>query len=169
MAEEKTEESKVKNVKKSEKEKAVEKLEAGTAGEKSSKEKKEKQIEKSIEKVSGKTVEKSIEESKGKLEAREIREASGKEKLPLKDPFEIIMYPYLSEKSLRFVTTQNTLMFVVSRRSTKKQIKWAVERAFDVKVQRVNTYIAMDGKKRAYVKLQPEFKAADIATKFGML
>lgn len=157
MAEEKIEESKVKNVKKSEKEKAVEKLEAGTAGEKSSKEKKEKQIEKSSEK------------SKGKLEARAMGETAGKEKLPLKDPFEIIMYPYLSEKSLRFVTTQNTLMFVVSRRSTKKQIKWAVERAFDVKVQRVNTYIAMDGKKRAYVKLQPEFKAADIATKFGML
>ena len=157
MAEEKIEESKVKNVKKSEKEKAVEKLEAGTAGEKSSKEKKEKQIEKSSEK------------SKGKLEARAMGETAGKEKLPLKDPFEIIMYPYLSEKSLRFVTTQNTLMFVVSRRSTKKQIKWAVERAFDVKVQRVNTYIAMDGKKRAYVKLQSEFKAADIATKFGML
>lgn len=81
----------------------------------------------------------------------------------------IIVHPLLTEKSIGVVESQNKLTFIVRSESTKKQIKWAVENALAVKVDSVNTLIDRDGKKRASVKLAKEFKAADIATRFGML
>jgi len=33
----------------------------------------------------------------------------------------------------------------------------------------VNTLITMDGRKKAYVKFKPEFKAADLAVRLGIL
>ncbi|RLE51058.1 MAG: 50S ribosomal protein L23, partial [Candidatus Methanomethylicota archaeon] len=47
--------------------------------------------------------------------------------------------------------------------------KWAIEKLFDVKVVKVNTLITPKGEKKAYIKLAPEFKASDIATRLGIL
>ena len=94
--------------------------------------------------------------------SRKGREASD-------EAWKIIIHPLLSEKSIVVVESQNKLTFVVKIEATKKQIKWAVENALAVKVDAVNTLIDRDGKKRATVKLSKDFKAADIATRFGML
>jgi large subunit ribosomal protein L23 len=85
------------------------------------------------------------------------------------DAWRIIIHPLLTEKSINVVESQNKLTFIVRTEATKKQIKWAVENALAVKVEAVNTLIDREGKKRATVKLTKEFKAADIATRFGML
>lgn len=85
------------------------------------------------------------------------------------EAFETLLYPLLSEKSISFVESQNKLVFVVRRSSEKQQIKWAVEKALDVKIDSVNTIIDRDGRKKAIVKLNEKFKAIDIATRFGML
>lgn len=85
------------------------------------------------------------------------------------DPWEIILYPYMTEKSIKNIATTNEIVFIVTRASTKKQIKWAVQRLFEVKVKSIRTLIDTNGTKKAFVKLMPEFKATDIATKFGML
>ena len=53
--------------------------------------------------------------------------------------------------------------------ANKKVIQEAVEKTYQVKVLRVNTQIDRKGKKRAFVKLAPEFKAVDIMTKMGVL
>ncbi|RLG84317.1 MAG: 50S ribosomal protein L23, partial [Thermoprotei archaeon] len=45
----------------------------------------------------------------------------------------------------------------------------AVEELFGVKVIKVRTLITMEGEKKAYVKLHPDFKATDIATRLGLL
>lgn len=85
------------------------------------------------------------------------------------DPWKILLYPHITEKSTDLIERGNKLVFIVDRRANKKQIKEAVERAFDVKVEKVNTMITMNGKKKAFVKLKPEYKAADIAVRLGMI
>ena len=93
-----------------------------------------------------------------------------KETRPLTvDPWSIINYPLLSEKAIGKIETENKLVFMVDRKSTKKQIKWAVEKALEVKVDNVRTMITQKGKKKAWVKLAKDFSAGDIATRFGML
>jgi len=85
------------------------------------------------------------------------------------DPFKILKYPYLTEKSISLVEKENKIVFIVDRKATKKQIKDAFERLFEVKVEDVNTQITPKGEKKAIIKLKPEFKASDVAAKLGMV
>ncbi len=81
----------------------------------------------------------------------------------------IIIRPHITEKTLRLIEEANTLTFIVDRRATKKQIKEAVERMFNVKVEKVNTLNTTDGNKKAYVRLAKEYSASDIATRMGVI
>jgi len=63
---------------------------------------------------------------------------------------------------------ENVLVFVVDRAINKKEIKDEVEFLFDVKVLKVRTH-TMKNKKIAYVKLNSDYPAVDIATKLGMM
>jgi ribosomal protein L23 len=47
-------------------------------------------------------------------------------------------------------------------------IKWAVEVLYEVVVERVNTLVLPDGRKKALVRLAPEYSAAEVATKLGV-
>ena len=85
------------------------------------------------------------------------------------DPYNIIKYPLSTEKSIRLMEAENKLIFVVELKSTKSEIKKALEEIFKVKVLKVNTLITSEGKKRAYVKLSPETPAMDIATQMGII
>lgn len=85
------------------------------------------------------------------------------------DPWKILMYPHLAEKSMKMVEVENKLVFMVKRNARKIQIRDAIEKAFDVKVTKVNFEITMNGEKKAYVRLSPEFSASDIATRMGMV
>lgn len=81
----------------------------------------------------------------------------------------IILAPYVTEKTISMIEKFNTLTFLVDPRATKTDIKLAVEHLFSVKVEKVRTINTMDNKKKAYVKLKSEFKAQEIATKLGIL
>lgn len=85
------------------------------------------------------------------------------------DPYKIIKYPVSTEKSIRLMESENKLVFRVERKTNKPQIKEAVEKMFNVKVDKVNTYITPKGEKKAYVKLNPEFLAIDVATQLGLM
>jgi large subunit ribosomal protein L23 len=85
------------------------------------------------------------------------------------DPWKILKWPHLTEKSIALVEKENKIVFVVDRKATKKQIKEAFEKAFEVKVEKVNTLIDMSGEKKAFIKLAKEFKASDVAVKLGMI
>jgi large subunit ribosomal protein L23 len=85
------------------------------------------------------------------------------------DPYKILRYPYLTEKSTGLVEKENKITFIVDRKATKKQIKEAFEKLFEVKVEKINTEITLKGEKKAIIKLKPEFKAIDVATKLGMV
>lgn len=82
---------------------------------------------------------------------------------------ETIIRIVMSEKASRLMEESNTLTFIVSREANKQKIKDAIESMYNVKVESVNTLITPRGEKKAYVKLSKEYKAADIATKFGLL
>ncbi len=80
-----------------------------------------------------------------------------------------IKYPLSTEKSIRQMESSNTLIFVVDKSASKKEIKEAIEEAYGVKVDRVNTSIGPDAKKRAYVKFNDETPAIDLATQLGLM
>ena len=80
-----------------------------------------------------------------------------------------LRYPHLTEKSMMLVERVNTIVFIVDLRSNKTQIKKEFEEIFEVKVQKVNTDITPNGKKKAYIKLKPEFNAGDVAVKLGVV
>jgi len=85
------------------------------------------------------------------------------------DAYEVILYPLMTESSSLMVERENKLVFVVSLKANKKDVKRAVEELYEVKVKDVNTQITPQGQKKAFVKLQPDFKAADVAIKLGIL
>jgi large subunit ribosomal protein L23 len=85
------------------------------------------------------------------------------------DSHDVILYPLMTESSSIMVEKENKLVFVVSLKAGKADIKRAVEELYEVKVDNVNTQITHRGEKKAFVKLRPEFKAADVAIKLGIL
>lgn len=84
------------------------------------------------------------------------------------DPYDILIKPQLTEKSMNAIDYKNELTFVVRRNARKPQIKQAFQELFDVKVERVNTQINSRGEKLAYLKLAEEHSAEDIAVKMGV-
>jgi len=59
---------------------------------------------------------------------------------PATDSYDIIRRPIITEKAT-LASENNTVAFEVSIKSTKKQIKGAIENLFNVKVESVNTLI----------------------------
>jgi len=91
------------------------------------------------------------------------------EKFPLVDSWKILLYPLLTEKTIGKIETENKLVFIVDKKSNKKQIKWAAEKALNVKIDSVNIMIDRKGRKKAWIKLSKEYSASEIATRLGML
>ncbi|MEM4244810.1 MAG: 50S ribosomal protein L23 [Candidatus Nanoarchaeia archaeon] len=87
----------------------------------------------------------------------------------MKDPYTIIKHPIATEKAVRLMEAENKLIFMVELKTTKQEIKQALEEIFKAKVLKVNTTITPEGKKKAYVKLSPETPAIDIATQMGIM
>jgi large subunit ribosomal protein L23 len=85
------------------------------------------------------------------------------------DPYEIVLYPLMTESASLMVEKENKLAFVVNLKASKSDVKRAVEQLYEVKVESVNTQITPTGEKKAFVKLHPDYKAADVAIKLGML
>jgi large subunit ribosomal protein L23 len=83
------------------------------------------------------------------------------------DPFDIVLHPYVTEKSMNQMEKNNALEFIVKRDANKAQIKKSVEQMFDVKVKSVNIRITKNGK-HAIVIFMPEFKAEDIGMRIGV-
>lgn len=85
------------------------------------------------------------------------------------DPYDILLSPLATEKCIRMIEFDNVLVFIVHPRATKKDVKEAVETMFKVKVTSVNIQNSFQGRKKAYVKLSPEFMASDISADLGFI
>lgn len=75
----------------------------------------------------------------------------------------------LSEDAVTLLESENKITFIVDARSDKHDIKRAIEELYEVKVEQVRTLITPEGEKKAFVKLTPDFKAADLAVRLGIL
>ena len=82
-------------------------------------------------------------------------------------PNEVILKPYVTEKTLLMIEKENKLTFIVAKNATKTQVKHAVENLFNVKVDKVNIVISKYGKK-AIVKLKPEYSAEELGMRLGI-
>ncbi len=80
-----------------------------------------------------------------------------------------ILYPLSTEKSIRLMESENKLIFVVDKKSHKKEIKEELEKLLKVKITKVNTLIDRKGNKRAYIQFSDETPAIDVATKLGLM
>ncbi|MCK4633447.1 50S ribosomal protein L23 [Candidatus Bathyarchaeota archaeon] len=85
------------------------------------------------------------------------------------DPYDVISYPLMTEVASRLLETENKLVFIVNLKAGKADIRRAVEELYEVSVEKVNVLITSKGRKKAFVKLHPDFKAVDIAIKLGIL
>lgn len=85
------------------------------------------------------------------------------------DPYKTIKYLLGTEKAVRILESDNKLVCIVDKKTTKQQIKKAVEEAFKVKVIKLNTLVTPQGKKKAYITLSAETPAIDVATELGLM
>ncbi len=82
---------------------------------------------------------------------------------------EVIKRIVITQDAVSLIERENKITFIVDLRATKDDVKRAVEELYGVKVDRVNTMVTPRGEKKAYVKLTPEYKAADLAVELGIL
>ena len=80
----------------------------------------------------------------------------------------MIIKPIATEKAIRLIEIENTLIFQVNSSDDKKNIKKDAEELFKVKVEKVNI-MNRGTKKVAYIKLDKAHQAIDVATKLGLI
>jgi large subunit ribosomal protein L23 len=86
----------------------------------------------------------------------------------LEDAQKILKRPYVTERTFDQIERENKLCFIVDDRVSKTQIADAVRALYEVKVDTVNTSRTVRGKK-AFVRLTEVGKAAELATKLGLV
>jgi large subunit ribosomal protein L23 len=80
----------------------------------------------------------------------------------------MLLKPVTTEKAVKIIEIENTLIFEVGRQEKKEDIKNEFQTLFNVKVKKIRTLIKQN-KKIAYIKLDNKNPAIDVATKLGML
>ena len=73
-----------------------------------------------------------------------------------------------TEKSVRLIEAENTIIMEVANAATKTTLKKQIEEKLKVKVRSVNM-MNHNNKKFAYVRLDEKHPAIDLATKFGVI
>mgnify|MGYP006267982453 FL=1 len=89
--------------------------------------------------------------------------------MPAKDVQAVIKYPLVSEDAVTLIEAENKITFIVDAGASKNDVRRAVEELYEVRVDRVNSVITPEGRKKAYVKLTADYKASDLAVKLGIL
>ena len=86
----------------------------------------------------------------------------------LEDAQKILKRPYVTERTFDQIEKDNKLCFIVDDKASKTQVASAVQALYEVKVVGVNTSRTLKEKK-AYVRLSPETRASDLATRLGLV
>ncbi|MCL5788505.1 MAG: 50S ribosomal protein L23 [Candidatus Marsarchaeota archaeon] len=81
----------------------------------------------------------------------------------------ILIKPLATEKTIGMIERLNTLTFIVNANANKRAVKRATEQLYGVKVKKVRTLNSPLNTKKAFVRLHPEYKAQEIATRLGIL
>jgi large subunit ribosomal protein L23 len=81
----------------------------------------------------------------------------------------VLLYPLMTEKAVSLIETENKITFIVKINSDKRMIKHAFEELYEVKVSDINVVITPRGQKKAYIKLNADHNASDLAIRLGIL
>jgi len=76
--------------------------------------------------------------------------------------------PVSSEKAVKMIDMENTLLFETDLKTGKEAIKKEIEKLFKVKVSNIRTLVRHNTK-YAYVRFVKANPAVDVATKLGMI
>ncbi|XP_032194210.1 60S ribosomal protein L23a-like [Mustela erminea] len=85
------------------------------------------------------------------------------------DHYAIIKFSLTTELAMKKIEDINTLVFIVDVKANKHKIKQAVKKLYDIDVAKVNTLIRLDGEKKAYAQLAPDYDALDVANKIEII
>ena len=85
----------------------------------------------------------------------------------MKSPYDILLKPFVTEKSMLQIERDNKIWFIVNEKATRDQIKRAAEEISGMKITNVNILRDKEGKK-AVVKISKDFSAEELATKLGI-
>ena len=83
--------------------------------------------------------------------------------------YAVIQYPLVGESASKLMEDQNTLVFIVNFKSTKRDIKRTFKERFDAEIRKVNTLIRPDGKKKAFITLKGDQAAVELGSKIGII
>ena len=81
---------------------------------------------------------------------------------------ELIVQPYITEKTFNMIERENKLTFIVSEKATKKKVAESLAVLYESEISEVNTSRSLRGKK-AVVKFAAPEGARDLATKLGLV
>lgn len=76
--------------------------------------------------------------------------------------------PMTTEKAVRLLDRENTIVFKTEMRTARDDMKKVIEKLFNVKVRKIRTLIHNNAKV-AYVTLDKKYPAVDVAAKLGMI
>merc|ERR1712080_767797 len=86
-----------------------------------------------------------------------------------RDKFSIIRYPLSTEKAMKKMEDENTMVFIVDYKTNKKEIRQCFQSLYNVKVKSINTLNRPDNKKKAYIRLSSESDSLTLANKIGII
>lgn len=87
----------------------------------------------------------------------------------MKNPLDIVRYPLVTEKGTSLKDNNRQYLFRVAKDANKIEIKRAVEKIYNVKVEKVNTLLVSGKRKRWRMTYgtTPEWKKAIVTLKDG--
>lgn len=81
----------------------------------------------------------------------------------------VLLNLILTEKSFDLLEKENKLVFAIDKRATKIDVKDAVETAYGVQVESVNTINEFKREKKAIVKLKEGSDAGKVVSDLGLM
>lgn len=81
----------------------------------------------------------------------------------------VLFYPIATEKAINMIERDNVITYIVSIGAHRDEIKKEFQDTFKVKVAKINVEIEPRNRKKAYITLDKQFKASDIALKLKLV
>jgi large subunit ribosomal protein L23 len=98
-----------------------------------------------------------------------MKEKRGKESMiSIEKANSTFIQPYVTEKTFNVIEKENKLTFIVSERSTKREIIEALRLVYEAEAIEVNTAKTIQGKK-AVIKFRADGGARELATRLGLV
>jgi large subunit ribosomal protein L23 len=81
----------------------------------------------------------------------------------------VLKYPFVTEKAMMLLESQNKLQFLVEREATKNQIAKEIEKSFGQEVKSVRTIMTTKGQKKAVISFKNDKAAEEVLSRLGIM